>query len=150
MAGVKPLVTSIVRCMWATASRREMELVRAQIDHRSLFLLKAQWQQSWDVSLHYRDLRQTQETVDHGGQHHRYRGMCFATHSLRGCPSWCGPARRGPAPFNFCAHLTKRCPRSNGLVAPPEFPWPIRRLVRADLSILSLSKWTHPPRCAKT
>ena len=56
-------------------------------------------------------------------------------------------------PFDAsCFHSTsgpQHCPLSNGLGAPPEFPLPTRRLVQADLIILSRSNWT-PPRCAKT
>ena len=43
------------------------ELVRAQIDHRSLFLLKTQWQQSWDVFFCHRVLQHTRASVDHSG-----------------------------------------------------------------------------------
>ena len=56
----------------------KVELVRAQIDHRSLFLLKTQWQQSRDVLLYHSVLQHSRESIDHRGRRHRSCGMCCA------------------------------------------------------------------------
>ena len=62
----------------------KMKLVRAQIDHRSLFLLKTQWQQSRDVLFHHSVLQHPRESVDHSGHHHRSCGMCCASYPFWG------------------------------------------------------------------
>ena len=62
----------------------KVELVRAQIDHRSLFLLYSQWQQSRDVLLYHSVLQHSRESIDHSGHHHRSCGMCCASY-----PFWC-------------------------------------------------------------
>ena len=58
----------------------KMELVCAQIDHRSLFLLKTPWQQSLDVLLDHSVLQHPRESVDHSGHHHRSCGMCCTSY----------------------------------------------------------------------
>ena len=62
----------------------KMELVCIEIDHRSLFLLKTQWQQSRDVFFYHRVLQDTRESVDHGGHHHRPCGMCSTSYPFWG------------------------------------------------------------------
>ena len=62
----------------------KVELVCAQIDHRSLFLLKTQWQQCRDVLLYHSVLQHSRESVNHSGHHHRPCGMCCASHPFRG------------------------------------------------------------------
>ena len=84
-----------------------MELVCAHIDQCSLFLLKTQWQQSWDVFLHYRALQ-------HTGRPSIRRCIII---DLVGCAApptpfgvailvWTRSPRR-QALFNFCSHLTQ-------------------------------------------
>ena len=62
----------------------KVELVRAQIDHRSLFLLKTQWQQSRDVLLYHSVLQHSRESVNQSGHHHRSCGMCCTSYSFWG------------------------------------------------------------------
>ena len=62
----------------------KVELVRAQIDHCSLFLLKTQWQQWWNVLLYHSVMQHSRESIDHGGHHHRSFGMCCASYPFWG------------------------------------------------------------------
>ena len=62
----------------------KMKLVRAQIDHRSLFLLKTQWQQSQDVFFYHSVLQHPRETVGHSRHHHRSCGMCCTSYPFWG------------------------------------------------------------------
>ena len=62
----------------------KMKFVCAHIDHRSLFLLKTQWQQSRDVFIFHNVLQHPRESVDHSRHHHRSCGICCTSH-----PFWC-------------------------------------------------------------
>ena len=108
----------------------KVELVRAQIDHRALFLLKTQWQQSWNIHLYHSVMQHPRESIDHGGHHHRSCGMCCASYPFWGHHLTVNPhsTKSNSAqlllPLDTCSFSNQRlsCSTVHYQVSPEGFP----------------------------